>query len=120
MFDRVTAHHGMRIATAIALVMAMVALPIRPAWLGTRARRPDGLRRVVGVGKTNQAYRPAATSPATRPIQVKALPSQDGEELSCILRSASRPSDHPAVAPPKSQCNLAACGLPQALHPLRC
>ena len=85
-------NHCVRIASAIALLVAVTFSPLRPN-TGTGSLRSDFVRSDVARAPARPAFplRVVPTSVASRPMSVKALRSEneEEEELAGIIRPAS-------------------------------
>jgi hypothetical protein len=120
MVNRPLLHHGIRVATAIALLVAVIISPIRPARSVGGSSHPVHLRHNF-AGPTTHTPRHAVTSVTPRPVRVKALPSEnEEEELSETTWSACCPFDPPPDPSSKPGQALAAFGPDRVTHPLRC
>jgi hypothetical protein len=120
MKSQVTFKHGTCGGCTIVLLVAVMSSPIRPMRSGGTPS-PDCLRRnfAVPTAKSKSArvsVRPAASDR----VQIKALPSENEEELRGMADSASRLTDLPPTPSPNSAQVMAAHGSISAPHPLRC
>ncbi len=111
--------NAIRLISALALLVSVMASPIRPAPTASGGSHPDCLRRNFGIpGKAANHHRPHV--PATsRVVQVKALSSQTK------LDWTTPPARHGAdpACPPSSLAAgryASAPGSDRAIHPLRC
>ncbi len=106
-----------RFATALALLVAVIGLPIRPVKSAVSSSCFKRPRRNFSVPTTGST-RLSGTSVVWDPMQV--LPNESDEELSWATRPECFPLVLPPVAPPKPEPDWAASGDNRAIHPLRC
>jgi len=113
-------HHTLRIASALALVVAMVTSPIQSSWSsGGSSPAPVHLQRNAHLPPTHSTL-PSSKSLAERQVRVKALPSETEEDLIRVARTASWHLDLPLISAPTHEWDLASSGPHGAIHPLRC
>jgi hypothetical protein len=115
-----TFKHGICVGCTIVLLVAVMSSPIRPT-RSDISSSPDRLRRnfAVPTAKSKSArmsVRPAASAR----VQIKALPSENEEELRGTADSTTHLTDLPPTPSPKSAQATAAHGSISAPHPLRC
>ena len=119
MVGRRTLQYSFRVTTAAALVLAVMTSPMRPA-KSAGSYCFNHQRRDFDVTSAHSCPRLASALADSRPVQVKALPSEREEELSWTTRPACRVFDFPPALSPKPERDLVAIGLDRAMHPLRC
>ena len=113
-------NHGIRAASALALLVAVMTSQIRPSRSTCVPSQPECLRRNFAI-PSSHSTRPSAASVSPRAVPVKALPSENNEkELSGTIRPVGCSLDLSAHASPKPARDLTAFGLDRAPHPLRC
>ncbi len=90
-------HRGLRVATAVALLVAVMTSPIRAPRSPGRSAHPNYLRRNFGMPKAHSSHR--RTAPVTsRVVVVKAFQSENADELartSCSTSCSPRPACRP-------------------------
>lgn len=111
---------AIRIASAVALVIAVTAAPVRAPRSAGGSFRPNYFRRYYAPITTNPV-RLAATSVSWCPAApVKALPAETEEDLSGTACPAVYSFDVPTLPTLKPSLNLATSDQVRASHPLRC
>jgi hypothetical protein len=113
---------AIRFATALALVAAVMTLPIRPAItaIGRGNSEIDCLHRNIAIpGKATTHHRP--TAPVnSRVVQVKALSSSSKlSRTACVVGRCLGLTSPPSRLPDRLSSTLTS-GLDRAAHPLRC
>ncbi len=112
---------AIRLATALALLAAVVISPLRPAIrvLATDSSQVDCLRRNFGMpGKAGTTHHRPHSPVTSRVVQVKALSSQ--HKLDWTSGSVPHRIDlayAPSLGPGRHSTDL---GLDHTAHPLRC
>jgi hypothetical protein len=109
------------IASALMLVVAVLASPIRPHRSNSGHARPDCLRRNFGLpSKQSGPTRPSASSLGSTPVRVKAVTSESKEDAVKLTRRPGHFLHSPPVPPPSLRPAKFAAELDRAVHPLRC
>jgi hypothetical protein len=117
---QVTFKHGICLGCTIVLLVAVMSSPIRPM-LSASTSSPDCLRRNFAVPTTkSKAARVSARPASSDRVRIKALTSENEEELRGMADSTSRLTDLSPTPSPNSAQAVAAHGSISAPHPLRC
>jgi hypothetical protein len=111
---------AIRLATALALLAAVMTSPIRPPKASGDGSHVDCLRRNFGIpAKADTTHRLASTAPS-RVVQVKALSSESKPDWTA---DSARQHVDPACVPPATlepERHSTTFALGRAIHPLRC
>src|SRR5947209_14578837 len=108
--------NGIRVASVLALLAAVLSSPIRPSTVAGRSPHPNFFRRSFALPPTysNGPSGPSITSPSTR---IKAVRSQNEEERLDSTTLVRCPSAPPNSPPPQSHPRKpASSGLVRAFH----
>ncbi len=120
MSSRDVLNRGICVASALALLVAVMTSPIRPSNLARALSRPDCLRRNFAIPPTHST-RPSAMSIASPSARIKAVLSEEEEKTGGTTCSACCSSDLPRMPSLKPPAwGPASFGLLQAPRPLRC
>jgi hypothetical protein len=114
---------SLRVASAVALLVALTTSPLRPLHSSCSSVRPEFARSDwAGIpGRSSFPTRLLPTSVTVRPVSVKALPSaNEEEELDGDSQPALRQFDLCSSVSPISIAKLATDGNTHSFHPLRC
>ena len=110
---------GIRVATALALLVGVMSSPMRPARTAVGSARPHCLRDNVSL-PTSQSWPVSVTSVGSRPFQIKALASEGEEELKAATAPSCDSIDPPPLPSSKPPRDLTAFDPVRAPYPLRC
>ena len=113
----------LRIASAVALLVAMTMSPLRSFHSNSTSLRPDATRSHTAgnPGRSSFPARALPTSTSARTFAVKAIPSENEEEDRDIASRSVLPffrADSSVSA--VSSAKLVGRNEPHSLHPLRC
>ena len=119
MSSREILKRGICIASALALLLAVMTSPIRPSSAAGGYPRPDCLRRNFAIPPTHST-RLSVTSVTSLSGRVKALRSESEEEVSRTASPPCSPFDSPPPPVSFPLGDLTAFVLIRSTRPLRC
>lgn len=105
-----------QLASALALLVAVMASPIRPALSGRPATSPPGLRRNFGIPPSRLSALPAVQ----QGVLVRAIASEDNEQPRWAMAPTASAFNLPPVVAGQPACEPLAVGHIPLPHPLRC
>ena len=120
MKSRLTFKHSVCLGCTVALLVAVMASPIRPM-RSAGASAPNCLRRNFAIpAAKNKLTRVSVRLAVSDPVQIKALASEAEEEPRSMTDAVTRLIALPPTPSIKPAQAMAVKGPSSTLHPLRC